>query len=189
MRVTDKNLQHSDWKVAQKKTLVWGQRCINLVDNSCHSPNSEPCPSSIWLFWHQNTAVYLHQNTTSILVFYNGLISIKIPMVICPYLYQNSTTFTMGLFPFKLCSCLDLFSLSINPQTPHNLRLLYRVFFYLNSFSYFMYLRLVVAVTSHSDHICSSSWITPSALSTLSNFFQYRSHTSSLPQVSLLDSC
>ena len=117
----------------------------------------------------------------SILVFYNGLISIKIPMVICPYLYQNSTTFTIGLFPFKLCSYLDLFSLSINPQTPHNLRLLYRVSFYLNSFSYFMYLRLVVTVTFHSDHICPSSWITPSALSTLSNLFQYRSHTSSLP--------
>jgi len=205
MRVTDKNLQHSDWKVAQKKTLVWGQRCVNLVG---HSPNSEPCPSSIWLFWRQNTAVtwfYLHQNTTSILVFYNGLISMKIPMVIWPYLHQNSTTFTIGLFPnsaviWTCFHCLLTLKLHIISDfytefpfiwTPFSIPPLKHLLGdSLNySFSYFMYLRLVVTVTFHSDHTCSNSWITPSALFTLSNLFQYRLHTSSLPQISLLNPC
>jgi len=77
---------------------------------------SEIYPSLIQSFWHQKTVViqpYLYQNPISVLVFYNGLTSIKIPVFIQTFTqsFLLSSQRSFLVFYYMKNSLRDPFSL------------------------------------------------------------------------------
>ena len=107
-------------KIKKKRYKIrknWNKNLRVLSVLWCHSPNSEPCPSSIWSFWHKN---FVFICIKTLLVFWSLIID----------LFPSKTPWLFPSNSMVICICFHHLFIPLSNFTKL-LRLLYRVFSYL----------------------------------------------------------